>query len=142
MKDQSFWIIPLIRTQDGIKILEIQHIAWHWGLPKWHPEWEELPLETALREFREETWIVDIPEIIPWKSFSQSYSFINNWIEIQKTVTYFPAFINPSFNLDLQVIEIKDYKLIPYKELLNEEVPEETKKMLVEIAEFIQNRVN
>lgn len=141
MKDQSFWIIPIIKTQDGIKILEIQHNAWHWWLPKWHPEWHEKPVETALREFCEETWIIEVPEIISWFSFSQSYTFEKNWVQIEKTVTYFPAFINNNFKIDLQEIEVKDYKLILYKELTNQDVPEDTKNMLSQIVDFIDKKI-
>lgn len=139
MKDYSFWIIPLIKTEEGIKILEIQHNAWHWWLPKWHPEWNETPIETALREFREETWIIESPEILSDISFSQHYGFERDWIMIEKTVRYFPAYIKQSLKLNLQEIEIMDYRIIPYLDLLEENVPEETKIMLKEIVSFIDS---
>ncbi|MDD2565890.1 MAG: NUDIX domain-containing protein, partial [Candidatus Gracilibacteria bacterium] len=72
LEDESFGIIPLIKTINGLKILEIQHNAGHWGLPKGHPEGNESNIETARRELTEETGINNI-DIIDGVSFSQKY---------------------------------------------------------------------
>lgn len=137
-QDESFWVIPIIKTKTWIKILEIQHIRWHRWLPKWHPEWNETPLDTALRELWEEVWIKEI-DIIPNIRFSQSWRFIKDNQIYNKKVTYFPGFISENIELNLQEKEIKNYKIIPIEGLLEEKVPWGSKKMIIEIVEYFRD---
>ena len=134
--DASFGIIPLLQDNEGIKVLIIQHNAGHWGFPKGHKEAGKTDIQTALREIREETGISHV-DIVPKKHYAQTYEFDKNGQHYQKTVTYFPAYIS-NFSIALQEIEIQNYRIIPLADLLLEEVPEETKRMLEEIVKDFQ----
>jgi 8-oxo-dGTP pyrophosphatase MutT (NUDIX family) len=131
IKDWSFWIIPLIKDFSWIKVLLVQHGRWHWGFPKWHKEGDESDLETALREFTEETGIKEI-EIVDGVSFSNQYRFSEDWKRYDKTVVYFPWFIK-NFEVTIQEWEIRGYKFVDLKGLLSLGFPENARKMIDEI---------
>lgn len=72
---------------DGDKVLLIKNKrSLHWSFPKGHMERGESPLQTALREIREETGLNVI--IDPTVSSTINY---NPTFEINKDVTYFLA---------------------------------------------------
>lgn len=137
IKDQSFWIIPLIKSSEWLKVLLIQHNQWHWWFPKWHKENNEIDIETAIREIREETWIIEV-QIINWIKFSQEYNFFKDNLNYDKTVTYFPWYIK-NCEISLQEKEVMDYKIIPLKELISLDFPKETIKMFNDIINYFRN---
>lgn len=57
IKNISFGIIPLYHCQE---VLLVQNVNKKWGFPIGHKEGNESPIETALRELKEETGISDI----------------------------------------------------------------------------------
>jgi bis(5'-nucleosidyl)-tetraphosphatase len=62
-----------------------------WGFPKGHSEDDETPMQTALRETREETGITDL-QVIPGFEVSDTYQVHTpKRGEYRKTVTYFLA---------------------------------------------------
>lgn len=82
----------------------IQHrAAGYWGFPKGHPEKEETPQMTAIRELYEETGL-EVVRFISDKSFEEQYSF--NWRGklIHKTVCLFVAEVSGEVNLQLDEI--------------------------------------
>ncbi len=90
--DKSWGIVP-IRLQAGAALfLLIQHKAGHWGFPKGHPHAGELPLNTALRELREETGIDDC-RVADEFVFSEQYHTHKRGRDLLKSVHYFPALV-------------------------------------------------
>ena len=71
---------------DNGKVLLIQHLKWHWDIPKGHMEAGETEQETALREVKEETG-VDV-EVISDKRYTLEYTVENGNL---KEVIYFIA---------------------------------------------------
>jgi len=118
MKDFSFGIVPVVRTENWIEVLLVQHKskAWHWAFPKWHSEKNETNIETAKREFEEETWIsaesLDINKI---DTFSTHYNFklFKKNIFIEKTVTYFIWYLSDKFSVFIQEDELCDSSWLP-----------------------------
>ena len=115
MKDEAFGIVPIFSTESEPLFLLIQHQAGHWAFPKGHADPGESALETAKRELEEETGIrnyevLEEPSFVEHYSFVQEgtpsfvkhYSFAKEGESIEKTVTYFLAFVN-SMEVQLQV---------------------------------------
>lgn len=58
--ETCYGIVPYIRSTDGtIRYIAVTQREDHTGFPKGHPEKEETPVETALRELKEETGITN-----------------------------------------------------------------------------------
>ncbi|MBI5816916.1 MAG: NUDIX domain-containing protein, partial [Candidatus Yonathbacteria bacterium] len=113
--------------------LLVREKAGHWGLPKGHPSKGESEIETARREFTEETGIVD-PQIIEGPSFLERYH-IGNEKKIEKTVTYFIARIN-EIKVTIQPDEIIGYGWFNYEDALNIATHEDTKRIIREANEY------
>ena len=120
MKDECFGIVPIFSTEADTLFLLIQHQAGHWAFPKGHANPGESALETAKREFEEETGIRDF-EVLEEPSFVERYSFVKEGKpssvqhyssakegeSVEKTVTYFLAFVK-SMEVQLQVEEVQN----------------------------------
>ncbi|CAN5161976.1 hypothetical protein BH11PAT4_BH11PAT4_4860 [soil metagenome] len=95
------------------QFLTIQNRAGgHWDFPKGHPESNESPEETALREFAEETG-VEACQLIPSLSYTINYQFKGSAEKISKQVDFFLAIVtNPT--LTLQESEVTAAKWLPF----------------------------
>lgn len=109
MKDFSCGVIPY-RIVDGKReFLLIQHKAGHWAFPKGHPDEGETEIETARREFAEETGIqaVEIDEDQP---FEEMYTFTKrSGKQVMKCVIYYLGQVASNQKVRLQEAEVSDY---------------------------------
>jgi len=135
MKDEAFGIVPIQHNPDGDRFLLIQHHAGHWGFPKGHAEAGESPLETACREFTEETGIQSFT-VIDTVSFMEHYVFQKNGQKITKTVIYFPAWVQTTA-VHRQEAEIKNYAWACFDEALELITFNAAKQVLTEAYEFV-----
>ena len=147
----SYGIIPVYVSEDGTyKVLVIRHArnAHHRGFPKWHAEAGETPLQTAIRETREEVGI-DHFDIHEEKMFEEHYSYIgkkhsygntqdpgSEEVEIVRTIGYFIWFT------DTQVVqvrpgEIEDYARLPIDEVQERLTFPDIKRLFGEIKETL-----
>ena len=75
--------------KNHIQFLLVQGYGNYWGFPKGHVEANEKHIDTALRELREETQIVDI-ELIHGLKYKESYVIERKrGPNIYKKITYF-----------------------------------------------------
>ncbi len=96
--EESFGVVPLRETHDGLLVLLIQQRNGDWGFPKGHLERGESPTDTARREFAEETGIQDIV-FEEKRNGVIYYSFVDPVGKkdfIHKSVTFFVAIISHS----------------------------------------------
>lgn len=110
-QDASFGVIPVRMLEDGPRFLLIQHGAGHWGFPKGHPEGDESPQESALRELREETGIKGV-DLWDEPALVERYTFRGRKGElIDKTVTFFIGVLenDQGDSVELQLEEVQDY---------------------------------
>lgn len=141
--DQSFGIVPIGLSSDQTwQFLLIQHRKkGHWGFPKGHAEVNETAIESACREFEEETGITDY-RLLDIPPFLESYSFSKQprrrgfQITIAKTVTYFVALVN-SMQVTLQADEIQDSIWLPYPAALERITFTQGKQLLTQVHQAL-----
>lgn len=152
MKDEAFGIIPVFSTESDILFLLIQHQAGHWAFPKGHADPGESALETAKRELEEETGIRDY-EVLEEPSFVEHYSFVQQSVPssvkhyafakegelIEKTVTYFVAFVN-SREVVLQAEEVQNYAWSSFDEAINLITFDGNRGILREVKVYLDGR--
>ncbi|MCC3413923.1 MAG: NUDIX domain-containing protein [Microcoleus sp. PH2017_29_MFU_D_A] len=152
MKDEAFGIVPVFATETDSLFLLIQHQAGHWAFPKGHANPGESALETAKREFEEETGIRDC-EVVEEPSFVESYSFVKEGKpssvqhyssakegeSIEKTVTYFLAFVN-SMEVQLQVEEVQNHAWSSFEDAVKQITFDGNRQILREVKAFLDGK--
>ncbi|MFA5126593.1 MAG: NUDIX domain-containing protein [Patescibacteria group bacterium] len=118
MPDCSFGIIPFRVDADAIRFLLVWE-TWgegHWNFPKGHAEDGETPLQTALRELKEETGLT--PEaVISTEPLVQTYSFDDNGRKVDRRLEYFVARMRND-EVTLRVEEVSRFEWMTLDELL------------------------
>jgi 8-oxo-dGTP pyrophosphatase MutT (NUDIX family) len=111
-KDAAFGVVPILHTDSAYQFLLIQHHAGHWGFPKGHADPGESDVQAACREFTEETGI-DSFTLLEGVSFSEQYTFTREGRKYEKTVVYYPAFVQSPI-VKYQKAEIRDFAWVAY----------------------------
>jgi bis(5'-nucleosidyl)-tetraphosphatase len=152
MKDEAFGIVPIFLTESEPLFLLIQHQAGHWAFPKGHADPGESALLTAKRELEEETGIREY-EVLEEPSFLESYSFVQeqkpssvkHYLSakegelIEKTVTYFLAFVN-SMEVQLQEAEIQNSAWISFEDAVKLITFDGNRQILREVKAFLDGK--
>lgn len=152
MKDEAFGIVPIFATETDSLFLLIQHQAGHWAFPKGHANPGESALETAKRELEEETGIRDC-EVLEEPSFVEHYSFVKEGkpssVEhysfakegesIEKTVTYFLAFVN-SMEVQLQVEEVQNYAWSSFEDAVKQITFDGNRQVVRQVKAFLDGQ--
>jgi 8-oxo-dGTP pyrophosphatase MutT (NUDIX family) len=136
MIEHAYGIIPFYRGEAGLEVFLIHQYGSGgdllWTFPKGRPEPGELPLQTALRECKEETNIVPTT-IYEASPVSTSYTFDRRGVSVEKTSTYFVGMVEDKA-YSVQPEEVKEagwftidaareqITFPDYKELLDEAV--------------------
>ncbi len=118
MPDCSFGIVPFRVDADAIRFLLVWE-TWgegHWNFPKGHAEDGETPIQTALRELKEETGLT--PEtVISTEPLVQTYSFDDKGRTVHRRLEYFVALMGDD-EVDLRVEEVSRFQWMTLDELL------------------------
>lgn len=153
MKDEAFGIVPIFATEPEHLFLLIQHQAGHWAFPKGHANPGESPMETARREFQEETGISDF-QMLEEPSFAEHYSFVKREevVEktvhytvakpgevIEKTVIYFLGFVN-SMEVVLQEEEVQNSAWVSFEEATKLITFDENRRMFGKVKEYLDGQ--
>ncbi|MCA9357979.1 NUDIX domain-containing protein [Candidatus Kaiserbacteria bacterium] len=96
-KDISYGIIPIKKIEGAWKVFLINQFSkignnTYWVLPKGHPEAGESPLQTAVRELKEET-NMHATQVFQEPVFTSEYSFVYDGAKIEKSVHFFIGII-------------------------------------------------
>lgn len=133
--EKSFGIIPLRYFEDQWEIFLVLHKqSNHWGFPKGKPQQNELPLESAKRELKEETGL-KVERLLSEEPISEEYVFVRGGRKIVKQVEYFPAIVSGAFLL--QPEEIREGKWIQLNQAYFQLTFEEAKKICLTIEAFL-----
>jgi 8-oxo-dGTP pyrophosphatase MutT (NUDIX family) len=136
IEESSFGVIPLKKADHGWDVLLILHKGGrHWAFPKGRSDPGETPLESAIRELKEETGL-EIEELLQKEPFTEQYKFRHKGNLIVKTVQYFPAFVHGEVRL--QPEEIQDAKWVPLKEAGKHLTFREAKEMCLAVINRFQ----
>ena len=135
-KDASFGLVPMHKDGDVIEFLLIQHTKGHWAFPKGHAEREESFLETAQREFEEETGIMQY-QVDNSIIFQEEYYPQKDGQIFQKTVSYYPAWVSDK-KVVIQESEISDCGWFEYKEAIQKITFAGSKKILREVKKYLR----
>ncbi len=90
MEERSAGAVVFRRESGSPQYLLLKYPAGHWDLPKGNIEEGESPLETMIREVREETGLVDL-EVIPGFKKKIEYFYRRDGRKVHKTVIFFLA---------------------------------------------------
>ena len=134
-KDFSYGLVPMYKDGDKVEFLLTQHIEGHWAFPKGHAEGKESPLETAQREFEEETGIVQY-QVDESKIFQEEYYPQQDGEVLHKTVIYYPAWVSDK-KVVIQEEVVTDYGWFEYKEALNKITFSGSKKILRKVKKYL-----
>lgn len=132
--EQSFGIIPLRQREGRWELLLILHGKGHWAFPKGHRDRGEEPLQTAVRELREETGL-EIARFVAAPPLSERYFFTWEGQKVDKSVEYYLAEV--SGEVVLQVAEVSDYRWLPVKEAEGLVTYAEAKRLCREVEKYL-----
>jgi len=90
LEERSAGAVVFRRTSGSPLYLLLRYPAGHWDLPKGNIEKGEEPLQTMLREVREETGLVDLV-VIPGFNKKIEYFYRRDGRKVHKTVNFFLA---------------------------------------------------
>ncbi len=136
--DASFGMIIYQWKAGKPVFLTIKHKTAHWDFPKGHAEGSEEPLEAATREVAEE---VGLTHLRPEKNvtFQEKYTFRVWGKAVHKVVTFWLAEAH-SEDIQIQQLEIEDYKWVTVAEGLQLITFEAGKQVLTQAAEYLQSK--
>lgn len=138
-KDEAFGIVPILQTGDEPQFLLIQHHVGHWGFPKGHADPGETSVQAACREFEEETGITSFT-LLDDTSFSEQYPYTRDGKKFNKTVVYYPAFVQAA-TVNCQPEEIKAYDWLPYDRAIARLTFDGAKRVLTEVQQYLEKEV-
>jgi 8-oxo-dGTP pyrophosphatase MutT (NUDIX family) len=139
-KEESFGIIPLIREKGhwSVFLIQLKH-GRYWGFPKGHPELNETPKQTAVRELKEETNL-DVIRYLQEDSLSEQYHFTAEKRHIFKRVEYFVAEV--AGEIILQKQEVQSGLWVPFSSAIEKVTHSEGKSILVEVGKILLKEPN
>ncbi len=136
MTEHSYGIIPFIKTNEGYKVFLIHQYGsggdMLWTFPKGRPEEGEAPIQTALRECKEEADLEPI-KVYEETPLHNSYSFVRKGDAVDKTSTYYVGIVEKeAFTVQPEevkeagwftIVEARERITFPdYKQMLDEAV--------------------
>lgn len=129
----------LYRLSGELEIYLLKHSKYGYVFPKGHREKNETPLETAIREVREESGFVVTANSVYIDKIS--YSFKKDDIENIKEVTYYGFCIDESVQQMKQQLEtgeqLLDGEWFSYSDALQNLAFESDKKLLIKLYELL-----
>ena len=130
--DYSFGAV-VFRKTDRVEYLLVKHArSGHWGFPKGHPDNQETPHETAIREILEETnTAVGIKP-----GFQESIDYILPG-GMDKRVTFFLAEYQGEGEVAIDPGEIAELRWLPFEKAISLITYDDTRTVLVESDAFV-----
>jgi 8-oxo-dGTP pyrophosphatase MutT (NUDIX family) len=136
LQETSYGIIPFSKHKGEWKVLVVLHLKGHWGFPKGHAEEGEASLQTAQREFQEETGL-QVVSLLSKNCISESYSFVKEGQLVIKEVHYYPALV--SGTVQLQPQEIAQGEWLCFSEAKDRLTFRESKYLFQEVLDGLKD---
>ena len=136
IKEFSYGVIPLYVTKEGTyEMLLVQRNEGTRGFPKGHREVGEEALQTAEREFLEETGLAVVQRYGD-RIFEEEYVFVRKGECIDKYVGYFLGRVATQ-QVTLQADELKYCERTPLADIQEEKLFPETRKIIHQVKAFL-----
>lgn len=135
--EQCYGVIIVLKGENKFLLLQDSQQKDNRGFPKGHHEEGETPMETALRETKEETGIVDI-KFVEAPLIREEYKIFINGEEGLKINEYFIGFVNDK-NINMQEFEIGDYKWATYDEAMDTISYSGRKEVLMQAQRYLES---
>ncbi len=139
IKDYSFGVIPILKKENANLVLLVHHQVGHWSFPKGHPIEGETELETAKREFQEETGITEWKIFDPTIFFEEHYFYPHEKTVVDKTVKYFLGIVQDPAVV-VQEKEVQNSQWVSFDEALNLITFDGAKEVLKSARKYIDER--
>lgn len=139
IEDTSYGVIPIVKKEDSIKFLILHQTNGHWSFPKGHMEEGEDDIQTALREFGEETEIREV-RLDEENIFQEVYTYEKDGEKVEKTNYFFLGYLDEEFPLSIQHEEVLEYKYATLEEALDTFTFEAPKELLIDVNGFILSK--
>jgi len=134
MKEEVSAGIILFHEMSGQKFLLLNYPSKHWDFVKGKMEKDETPHETAIRETREETGIIDVQFIDGFREEIEYYFYADNQ-EIHKKVIFF---LGKTKTTDIILShEHLDYIWLDFDNAINRTTYQNAKNLLIKSREFL-----
>ncbi|MBN4049304.1 NUDIX domain-containing protein, partial [bacterium AH-315-N14] len=119
---------------EGFEFLAVKSKAnGHWSFPKGHMEKDESEKETARREVLEETGL----SIILLDEFRTKIEYQLTESALKEVIFFIGITSEQSVNIQQE--EIEEFRWLNYKEMLDLLTFENSKKILIEVKDFLNN---
>ena len=123
----------VFRKTDRVEYLLVKHaVSGHWGFPKGHPDTNETPHETAIREILEETNTV--VRIVA--GFEEIIEYVLPMGE-DKRVTFFLAEFLAEDSVVINPGEIAGLEWLPYEQAVSRITYDDTRSVLARCDSFV-----
>lgn len=135
VKELSYGIIPLSKKEGEWKVLLVKHLSGHWSFPKGHAEASETPIESAVRELKEETGL-HLVKMLSDEILFEHYKYRFRGEPREKTVTFFIAEVEGE--LVIQSDELFAGKWVPLKSAHTYVTFAEVKSLCNQVCEILK----
>jgi ADP-ribose pyrophosphatase YjhB (NUDIX family) len=136
--ERSYGVVPFRRTEQGWEVLLVKHQVGHWGFPKGHAEGVERPIDSALRELREETG-VERCQLISEEPIVSRFTFRRDDDWHAKRISYFVGIVPADEPLVPQQAEIAELAWFAVTEAPRVLTNRNIRKVLTKAYEVVSN---
>ena len=136
--EESYGTVPVYLDSSTPLYLVMQQHQGHWGFPKGHPEGDETPQETAIRELREEVGIKEISLVEDWKAID-TYKYTKEQEVCNKRATYFLG-ITSETQTTLDAQEVIQCEWMPYTGAKKQLTFSESEDTLKKAKEYLEEK--
>jgi bis(5'-nucleosidyl)-tetraphosphatase len=135
LEERSAGAVVFRRASGSPRYLLLRYPAGHWDLPKGNIEKGEEPVQTMVREVREETGIVDL-RVIPGFRRKIEYFYRREGRKVHKTVVFFLA--ETSTEKVTISFEHKDFGWFEFEEAMKTVTYPNARRLIREAEAFVE----
>lgn len=135
--DNVYGVIAARKVEDMWQFLVIKSRKGNWGFPKGHPNPGETPVQTATREFQEETGISGIT-LYEDVHFNSSHAVANEARVVTKIITWFLGIVTSDAKSNpIDYEEVVETRWLSFSDAFIKLTHPESKQILLDAKEYL-----
>lgn len=138
MIEYSYGVVPVRHLDGRPEVLLIKNKGGHWSFPKGHPEGDETGIETARRELREETGIVEC-DIQEATTFVERFQFEKAGRTVDREITFYLGMVT-SAQLVADPHAVHESIWLPFDRALKQLTYPESKQILRDVIAYFDRK--